>query len=117
MLPISPDTSTAGKGLTTTYNAHCEYSCKFGYCPIHLCSYTAVGHLNTAVLGGQQIPQLWEALTLEQRDLYDFVFSHGFTKTDDNGACVSPLPTSTSTRTTSTLTPTPTPTAQVDILF
>ncbi|KAJ1324132.1 Glycosyl hydrolase family 71 [Microdochium nivale] len=40
-----PDTATSGTGNTAAYNSMCSFSCRYGWCPINLCTPKSYGTL------------------------------------------------------------------------
>ncbi|KAF5011316.1 hypothetical protein FDECE_2566 [Fusarium decemcellulare] len=88
--PFFPDTTTGGTGASAKYNDMCQFSCRYGWCPLHLCTPTSTGVLiphPAYDLGG--FGQLRSTLSLDERLLCRFSALFNKASTD---VCFEPPP-------------------------
>lgn len=78
--------------MSSKYDYMCEFSCAYGYCPMHLCTYTATGTLLIPLSIDPVIGTLRSSLSLDERNLC--LFNAVYNQADDN-LCWEPAPTST----------------------
>lgn len=86
-------TNMAGTGLTSTYDKLCQYSCLFGYCPIHSCTVQLVGQLQVPppILSSPDTTAFLLTLTQEEQDLCIFVCSRSQDACDLDACFLPPL--------------------------
>ncbi|KAH8193680.1 hypothetical protein TruAng_012156 [Truncatella angustata] len=105
--PFFPNTTTIGKGVSSIYDYMCEFSCAYGYCPLHLCTYSQTGPLKQPVSFDSVVGTLRSTLTQDEINLCLWTATYGQA---DDSLCWEPVVTITPSATsTPTQTPTPTP--------
>lgn len=111
-LLFSPDTAISGNGNIPTYNSMCSFSCRYGWCPINLCTPKSYGTLVDLPAASPKVGTYRTTLTTTEPLLCRFTSTYG--QADMDYCFVPPPPPSTTLQPTTTtiITTTPEPSPQ-----